>query len=253
MTTPTPSALAELVAGLRADAAFYYAAGEYDKSVGYENSAKKLEAALAQPAKGDGGRVEAVAWRYRDVAQLGDHEWRYLDMPPLLSDFDEMTTQSPAADSVMDIHSCGYYCQLPKCVLRQRDELVRVYVQGWKEKEPVTVDGAGFNGMTDGGSLTYAGQRKAVEHITTELSAAIGILQKAQQRAEAIDCQPVAYAQAALNARAGGDGLVERVEYAYRTAAIADGFDEISDEQIALHRKWMAIALTDGLNWRLSK
>jgi hypothetical protein len=101
-----------------------------------------------------------------------------------------MTTQSPAADSVMDIHSCSYYCQLPKCVLRQRDELVRVYVQGWKEKEPVTVDGAGFNGMTDGGSLTYAGQRKAVEHITTELSAAIGILQKAQQRAEAIDCQP---------------------------------------------------------------
>lgn len=52
-------------------------------------------------------------------------------------------TQSPAADSVMDIHSCSYYCQLPKCVLRQRDELVRVYVEGWKEKEPEADAGGG--------------------------------------------------------------------------------------------------------------
>ncbi len=41
------------------------------------------------------------------------------------------------------------------------------------------------------GALTYAEQRKAVEHMTTELRSAIGILQSALQRAEAIDCQPI--------------------------------------------------------------
>lgn len=28
-------------------------------------------------------KIEAVAWRYRDVDQFIDDDWRYLDLPPL--------------------------------------------------------------------------------------------------------------------------------------------------------------------------
>lgn len=46
--------------------------------------------------------------------------------------------------------------------------------------------GAGFNGMTDGGSLTYAGQRKVVEHMTTELAAAIAARDSAETKLTAV-------------------------------------------------------------------
>lgn len=40
------------------------------------------------------------------------------------------------------------------------------------------------------GSLTYAGQRRVVEHMMVEIRDAIALMQRIQQRAEAIDCQP---------------------------------------------------------------
>lgn len=39
----------------------------------------------------------AVAWRYRDMAMAERDQWHYLDMPPLLSDFDEVEALIPAA------------------------------------------------------------------------------------------------------------------------------------------------------------
>jgi hypothetical protein len=56
------------------------------------------------------------------------------------------------------------------------------------------------------GSLTYAEQRKVVEYMTTELRAAIPILQSVLQRAEAIDCQPLAAAPSGVS-----DATVRRI------------------------------------------
>lgn len=45
--------------------------------------------------------------------------------------------------------------------------------------------------LTDDESLSYAGQRKVVEHMTVEIREAIALLHSIQSRAEAIDCQPI--------------------------------------------------------------
>lgn len=45
--------------------------------------------------------------------------------------------------------------------------------------------------LTGDGSLTYAGQRKVVAIMSGEIHAAVKLLQSIQQRAEALDCQPM--------------------------------------------------------------
>lgn len=65
-------------------------------------------------------------------------------------------------------------------------------IEGALEAAEAQAQGGGL--MADDGSLTYAGQRKTVEHMAVEIRDATASLQQIQQRVEAIDCQPMSTA-----------------------------------------------------------
>jgi hypothetical protein len=129
-----------------------------------------------------------------------------------------MTTQPPAADSVSLSDAAVAQAFRERITINESPFVYHAVIDLAREIEALRereLD-AGGGDLTEDGSLTYAGQRKVVEHMTTELAAAIGILQKVQQRAEAIDCQPQPTTPPAVEGDGGswmGQALHDFAEY----------------------------------------